>query len=1208
MEDLTTYSRTDAVSTAIATSTAEVHVLTFNVSPSYITHIGAVSASGGNLTSGAFTLPPRWKVGDVAVFWWYTNIYNKTFSKPAALTEKRTANSSGYGRIWIGYKVLAAGDIQWAWTASSKTGAGVVYGTSVFRFVDTSGDPFEVDAAPATFLNTEDPDPASITTVTDGAVVCTVFGKNKTFTTCAAMTDYTLSASKTYTLYASGALAYRTITTAGAENPGAWDLAGGLATDDGYTWSGALKPASLVGGVFVDETIDANNNTANDFPLIASANTSDPTGDCTYFGCMGQFSFLQINVGTAGTDYVEADIVWEYWNGSAWADLGETDNTHGFTTHTGSNTVMWTVPVDWATCEVNTLIMYWVRSRVAGGTTDFSDLDKYDVQPLGTQVWRGGKFFVTPSRVRFAGFGSADSGNMNKARAVGGATAFTDYFTVTMDGLTGETSSCIVPLWTCANGTTTLAAQDTASASWLIIMAYESSAVDVDRFYVWECNAGTLVLSTDYINFTLNKRYYVKANYTGGANPDLVVTFYYDREMTKTVTTALGNSAITHTLAAQRTYSHWGPVWGYGHATLTGTGSGVVGEFSLDPGSNPLDDLLGESGISFPVHWTDEDTCEDFADGSGGWTWAKDAGATLENVHWPLGGSTTHCAKVTASGDDDGVGYHATTADVLVKSICQMTVCLGDATTGDTALAATKERQFGGLRDTATSAIWSACAVRGAGTDIYWRMRFLGGTATDLSAQTTYTLLAATEYTVLMGIGVGGSGVASDLIAVMWVKSPTDANYTDWTLVESYVIDGDWQLAFNAAERFVGCRAYASLTGTGGACYVKDFKYKDGGTYFPKLCRGGASDGTLLYVDNIRNWHTTDYGYAYDDIMASTDNGLTWKYLASIGPTANTSYDFVWPIYDGTNWWFFTRYVYDGNPQYVSKVYTISDNDLQTDIADPTPALLQAVFDAAATATFNDTRIFPSRMIETSGSDQVVLCGAMFLNTDGAGYPDEDTAYGYFAHFNLTDYSLTNIGQIGFSGDILADLMLDEPFIYRRPSDGYLACIMRRELTPTITYRDEYLHVSSNDGAAWSTAIWPGEDWSDISASLKAFVFRDFLWIVARDGQAWPWHSLVWKCDPDTLNVISERVWTDMPGHNVVVECGNGDVDASYYQSGSLKLDCAFDLVICQFRRVSTGLVAGPQNIYERSGILWTSLEEIAGVGGQGITELSGVS
>lgn len=114
------------------------------------------------------------------------------------------------------------------------------------------------------------------------------------------------------------------------------------------------------GPSFVDETTDFNSAAANDvdpFPATEAVN------DYMAVGFTQTFGDLVINVGTVGVGGV---VAWEYWNGTAWIALsGVTDGTTNFTT-SGQNSVVFTVPQDWAALILNgSASLFYIRARVA---------------------------------------------------------------------------------------------------------------------------------------------------------------------------------------------------------------------------------------------------------------------------------------------------------------------------------------------------------------------------------------------------------------------------------------------------------------------------------------------------------------------------------------------------------------------------------------------------------------------------------------------------------------------------------------------------------------------------------------------------------------------------------------------------------------------------------------------------------------------------
>lgn len=142
-------------------------------------------------------------------------------------------------------------------------------------------------------------------------------------------------------------------------------VVGGAAADDG--------------GVFTDETTEAQNDTANDMTLLPA---TPAVNDAYYFGFIKQFDVVIVNIGTQGAGVWT--IVWEYWNGSAWVALsGVTDGTDHLRAATGNREVSFTRPGDWATTNDGGNLpatIYWIRGRVSAYTS-------VTIQPLGTQAW-----------------------------------------------------------------------------------------------------------------------------------------------------------------------------------------------------------------------------------------------------------------------------------------------------------------------------------------------------------------------------------------------------------------------------------------------------------------------------------------------------------------------------------------------------------------------------------------------------------------------------------------------------------------------------------------------------------------------------------------------------------------------------------------------------------------------------------------------------
>ena len=216
---------------------------------SQISYAGTASSTGNNPTSGSWSLQSGWQANDFCIFWWYTYTNTKTITLTetgTGVTQKYNNAPSGYGRLFIGYRVLQSGDSTFAWTSSSASSSTTIWGTSVFRNVDTTN-PWDTDSGtPATFANAVSPNPPAVTTITDKAWVYPLFGKRNDYTSITPPSGYNTagSGSSTSGNDASAGTAYKEKTPQGSEDPGAWTLGGGATTDDGQVWTGALKPAS----------------------------------------------------------------------------------------------------------------------------------------------------------------------------------------------------------------------------------------------------------------------------------------------------------------------------------------------------------------------------------------------------------------------------------------------------------------------------------------------------------------------------------------------------------------------------------------------------------------------------------------------------------------------------------------------------------------------------------------------------------------------------------------------------------------------------------------------------------------------------------------------------------------------------------------------------------------------------------------------------
>ena len=126
------------------------------------------------------------------------------------------------------------------------------------------------------------------------------------------------------------------------------------------------------GGVFTDETTEANNATTGDMTLLPASAAQD---DAYYFGGLVPFARLNLTISQVGTGTYT--LAWEFWNGTAWTAVSNlTDNTTNWKT-TGTNSVVFDRPTTWATTTIGGVgPMYFLRAVVDAGTVT--------QQPLGT--------------------------------------------------------------------------------------------------------------------------------------------------------------------------------------------------------------------------------------------------------------------------------------------------------------------------------------------------------------------------------------------------------------------------------------------------------------------------------------------------------------------------------------------------------------------------------------------------------------------------------------------------------------------------------------------------------------------------------------------------------------------------------------------------------------------------------------------------------
>ena len=120
------------------------------------------------------------------------------------------------------------------------------------------------------------------------------------------------------------------------------------------------------GAAYTEKTDEVNSTTESPFTLFDDA---PATNDYIYIGSSHVFLGLDVNLSTVGVDNGSTAIDWEYYNGSAWTDLTETDDTTGASIFTASGKFTWTYPYGWTQNTVNSETNYWIRGKL---TDDYS--------------------------------------------------------------------------------------------------------------------------------------------------------------------------------------------------------------------------------------------------------------------------------------------------------------------------------------------------------------------------------------------------------------------------------------------------------------------------------------------------------------------------------------------------------------------------------------------------------------------------------------------------------------------------------------------------------------------------------------------------------------------------------------------------------------------------------------------------------------------
>ena len=111
---------------------------------------------------------------------------------------------------------------------------------------------------------------------------------------------------------------------------------------------------------YTDKTDAVNSST--EAPFIPFDDSPD-TADYIYIGSNNIFLGLDINLSVNGAGGTPA-IDWEYYNGTTWVDITETETDTGSSTFEASGKFTWDYPYGWTTTTVNSQSYYWIRGNV----------------------------------------------------------------------------------------------------------------------------------------------------------------------------------------------------------------------------------------------------------------------------------------------------------------------------------------------------------------------------------------------------------------------------------------------------------------------------------------------------------------------------------------------------------------------------------------------------------------------------------------------------------------------------------------------------------------------------------------------------------------------------------------------------------------------------------------------------------------------------
>ena len=141
---------------------------------------------------------------------------------------------------------------------------------------------------------------------------------------------------------------------------------------------------------------------------------TEAIGDYAIFGAAAPFGAMWTNVSATVATYSADSITWQYWNGTAWADLTILWDVTDSTANDGKRPfqvdgyTLWSAPTDWAASTIDSQLAYWIRIYVdAAGVTQIPLLDSVEHSiltcptasevPIGGVVGRGRFSWTTVS-------------------------------------------------------------------------------------------------------------------------------------------------------------------------------------------------------------------------------------------------------------------------------------------------------------------------------------------------------------------------------------------------------------------------------------------------------------------------------------------------------------------------------------------------------------------------------------------------------------------------------------------------------------------------------------------------------------------------------------------------------------------------------------------------------------------------------------------